>query len=167
MPIDVLYELAVHEGFGRHVEVAGPDALKKWYFILYLFENSYGPAIAMVKFSILLYYKRIFTENTARMLVTIWFQRALYFMGAVMVSWLIIFQGLFIFACTPINWFWDHEPVTGHCPADIQKIFYVQVIPNIATDLMLLALPMPLIWRLQLPKAQKLALIGIFLLGSL
>ena len=51
--------------------------MEKWYFILYLFENFYGPAIAMVKFSILFYYKRIFTENTARMPAIIWFQRAL------------------------------------------------------------------------------------------
>ena len=163
----MFYELAVHEGFGKHVEVAGPDTVEKWFFILYLFENFYGPAIAMVKFSILLYYKRIFTENTARMPAIIWFQRALYFMATVTVVWLIVFQGLFIFACTPIHWFWDHNPVTGHCSVSVQKVFYVQAIPNIATDLILLALPMPLIWKLQLPKAQKVALSGIFLLGSL
>jgi hypothetical protein len=160
-------EPAVGRGFGKHVDVAGPRAVEDWYFILFLFENFYGPAIAMVKFSILLYYKRIFTENTARMPAIIWFQRALYFLGAVTVMWLIIFQSLFIFACRPIHFFWNHQPATGYCPVNVDKVFYIQAIPNIATDLILLALPIPLIWNLHLPNVQKISLIGIFLLGGL
>lgn len=39
--------------------------------------------------------------------------------------------------------------------------------PNIATDLIVLSLPMPLVWRLKIPKKQKIALACVFLLGSL
>jgi len=56
--------------------------------------------------------------------------------------------------------------VTGHC-INIESFFLGQAIPNIVTDGILLALPLPLIWDLHLPKGQKMALSGVFLLGSL
>jgi len=59
---------ATHHGFGQHVEVAPHDAVEKWYLCLYIFENFYAPAIAMVKASILLFYARIFPSQK------IWFR---------------------------------------------------------------------------------------------
>ena len=38
---------------------------------------------------------------------------------------------------------------------------------NVATDIMTLSLPLPLLWHLQINKVQKYQLIGIFLLGYL
>jgi hypothetical protein len=38
---------------------------------------------------------------------------------------------------------------------------------NIATDLTLLILPMPLLSQLHLPRRQKVALLGVFALGGL
>jgi hypothetical protein len=38
---------------------------------------------------------------------------------------------------------------------------------NIATDVSLLLLPMPLLSKLQLPRMQKLALMGVFAMGIL
>ena len=146
--------------------MARPDAAEKWYHILYVFENFYAPAVAMVKFSILLFYARIFTEHTAKMPAQVWFRRALYGMGAITFLWWITCQFIVIFECAPIHYFWDRKPVTGHC-LNVQLFFQGQAIPNIITDLMLLILPMPLIWRLQLPMGQKAALSGVFLLGSL
>jgi len=146
--------------------VARPDAAEKWYYLLYIFENFYSPAIAMVKFSILLFYARIFTENTARLPTLIWFRRALYAMGAVTALWWVLCQSIVIFECSPIHYFWDHKPISGHC-IDVQQFFTGQAIPNIITDAILLALPLPLIWRLQLPMVQKAGLSAVFLLGSL
>lgn len=136
------------------------------YYILYIFENLYAPAIAMVKFSILLFYAPIFTEHTAKMPTQIWFQRALYIMGAITLLWWISCQFIVIFECAPIHYFWNRKPVTGHC-LDVQIFFHSRAIPNIITDLVLLILPLPLIWRLRLPIEQKAALSGVFLLGSL
>lgn len=96
----------------------------------------------------------------------IWFTRALYAMGAITTIWWIASQFIVIFECTPIHYFWDRMPVTGHC-LNVQKFFDGQAVPNIITDVILLALPLPLIWKLQLPANQKIALSGVFLLGSL
>ena len=38
---------------------------------------------------------------------------------------------------------------------------------NIATDLALLIMPMPLLSQLQLPRTQKFALVGVFAIGGL
>ncbi len=74
---------------------------------------------------------------------------------------------MYIFACTPIRYFWDRNVEGGKCPIDILKAFNAQVVPNIVTDLVLLGMPMPLVWKLGLPRGQKVALCGIFALGGL
>ena len=38
---------------------------------------------------------------------------------------------------------------------------------NVFTDLVILILPIPIVWSLQLPKRQRLVLIGIFSLGGM
>lgn len=38
---------------------------------------------------------------------------------------------------------------------------------NVVTDIVILCLPLPLLWRLQIDMERKLQLIGLFLLGSL
>ena len=151
---------ATHYDFGKHVEVARPDATEKWYLCLYIFENFYAPAIAAVKFSILIFYYRIFTGHKP------WFRWSLYAMGGIVFCWWIVCQFIVIFECTPIHYFWNRQPVNGHC-IDIQKFFVGQAVPNIVTDFALLALPLPLIWKLHIPHGQKFALSGVFLLGSL
>lgn len=151
--------VATHYGFGKHVQVAPPDAVEKWYLCLYIFENFYAPAIATVKASILLFYARIFPSQN------VWFRRSLYAMAVIVFLWWIICQFVVIFECTPIHFFWERKPVTGHC-INIQSFFLGQAIPNIITDGILLALPLPMIWDLHLPRAQKMALSGVFLLGS-
>lgn len=69
------------------------------------------------------------------------------------------------FYCKPIRMIWD-VTVQGNCIND-----YVQVVVtgafNIFSDLAILVLPLPMLWRLQLGINHKLSLIGIFALGSL
>lgn len=70
-----------------------------------------------------------------------------------------------VFSCLPIHGFWDHE-TPANCVNTLH--YYLGVaIPNIATDIVLLVLPMPLIWRLQITLSQKVAVTGIFVLGGL
>ena len=145
---------------GKHVEVSRSDAIRKWSWYMYIFDSFYTPAIAAVKFSILLFYARVFPSQNKR------FRWALYVIAVTVFLWWIICQFLVIFDCSPIHSFWDREPLTAHC-LHLPKILVGQAVPNIVTDFVLLTLPLPLIWELQLPAVQRLALSGIFLLGSL
>ena len=76
-----------------------------------------------------------------------------------------------IFECHPVSGFWERfsptHPTTPNCPVDSNKYFDGNAIPNIITDAAILVLPLPFIWTLQLRRAQKVALTGIFTLGLL
>lgn len=55
----------------------------------------------------------------------------------------------------------------ANCSVDDYMFFLGNAVPNILTDVALMALPLPYIWRLNRPMAQKVALGGIFVLGGL
>ena len=62
--------------------------------------------------------------------------------------------------------FWNRQQAPV-CRVDDYKFFLGNAIPNILTDVFLMALPLPYIWRLNRPTSQKVALGGIFVLGGL
>ena len=71
-----------------------------------------------------------------------------------------------IFQCSPIAYTWDRTIVGGSCFN--QEAFYRYVSPpNILTDVLILVMPLPYVWKLHTRVGQKVALTGIFLLGSL
>lgn len=67
--------------------------------------------------------------------------------------------------CVPVAKFWVHS-LEGHC-LSFEAVWFFNASMNIATDLALLAMPMPLLSRLQLPRMQKFALMGVFAVGIL
>ncbi|KAL9610185.1 MAG: hypothetical protein Q9167_005089 [Letrouitia subvulpina] len=148
--------VAVSYDVGKHIEDARPDAVLQWHKVLYVYENFYAPAIATTKFSILFFYNRIFSIKNFRIV--------LYAIGMTVMMWWIVMQFTVIFECAPIDLTWSPHK-EGHC-ISLKKFFLGQAIPNIATDLVLLLIPIPMIWNLQLPRSQKVALIGVFLLGG-
>lgn len=70
-----------------------------------------------------------------------------------------------ILMCRPIQGFWDPSVEASCIPNQPQ--FYINAAGNIATDVAVFLLPMPVIKHLNLPKTQKLLLVGVFSLGFL
>ena len=69
-------------------------------------------------------------------------------------------------ACRPFEYNWNKSIPGGQCIN--QSLYYIIGSAfNVATDVAILFLPLPVIWRLQLKLSQKLQLSGVFLLGSL
>ena len=68
--------------------------------------------------------------------------------------------------CRPISGFWN-KGMMGVCTVNEYRFFFIGSIPNILTDVALLVLPLPYVWKLHQKTWQKIALGGIFLLGSL
>lgn len=70
--------------------------------------------------------------------------------------------------CTPIESLFDNRLPRGHClsmgPA---TQILVNSVGNIVTDVVILLLPLPVVWQLQLSRSQKAALLGVFSLGFL
>lgn len=70
-----------------------------------------------------------------------------------------------IFQCSPIKGAWD-TTIEAKC-IQIKLVWIVTGSVNVLTDVLLLCAPIPQLWKLQMPRAAKLQLMGIFSVGSL
>lgn len=70
-----------------------------------------------------------------------------------------------LFGCRPVKRNWDLT-VPGTC-IDKPSLYIATAALGIASDLVLLLMPIPMILRLQMPSRQKLGLIIFFAIGSL
>lgn len=87
-------------------------------------------------------------------------------MSAVVITWWFgnFFADLLI--CIPVQHNWNQNIRGAHC-GNHRLLYIVTPIPWIVTDLAILILPIPMAWSLQMPRKQKIALTGVFLLGGL
>ncbi len=67
--------------------------------------------------------------------------------------------------CIPIEHNWNPE-IPAHC-GNKQLLAILPPIPWIVTDLAILIMPMPMVYKLQLPGLQRVGLAALFLLGGL
>ena len=146
--------LCVRIGGGKHaILLTDPVQFGK---LVLVTETMYGPGFAAVKLSILLLYRRLFPIRR--------FHNIIYCVSAFMVCHTLVGVLVAIFECRPIEAAW--EPfVKGDC-VQLNTESIVGGILNIITDVVTLVLPLPLLWRLQISRSQKLQLTGIFLTGG-
>ena len=122
----------------------------------------YGLTMFVIKLSILLQYLRIFTPTK---------QRDWLFWGVHIVIWcnfLFYFIITFfeIFACNPREKYWNVLITTGKCFNTYAENIAAGSI-NAVSDWIILLLPQPVIWGLQMPLKKRLLVSGIFLTGFL
>lgn len=115
-----------------------------------------------VKYSIIMFQYRIFPIAQFRKALIF----LLYFVIALTISCLLVS----LLQCVPIHDFWDTlagklDPLSKAKCINIQKFFLISGAINAVTDFALLALPIPILWRLKTGKPQKLVLTGIFVVG--
>jgi hypothetical protein len=68
--------------------------------------------------------------------------------------------------CTPIAFFYDKSIVGGSCK-DQAISGTISGALSLLGDVLILVLPLPMVWHLQINVRQKIALFGIFMLGTL
>ncbi|KAG7007105.1 calcium-transporting ATpase [Physcia stellaris] len=120
-------------------------------------EILYQPSICCVKLSCLLLLHRLFPSR--RLHIILWS------VAIIIVIYTTTTMFVTIFACRPIRAAWDPS-VTGAKCLNLNAAYSIQAIFNVITDFVILLLPMPILWRLQLNRNKKLQLISIFLTGS-
>ncbi|KAM5353177.1 hypothetical protein ACJZ2D_016932 [Fusarium nematophilum] len=117
----------------------------------------YCVSMMFTKLSLLAVYLRISPSRRFRAVVCLLMAVvAGYSFSAVLVA---------IFQCHPVEMAWDITITHGSC-IDRMAYFIATLALNVATDLFMLALPIPMLWKVKMPKRQKLGLIGIFMTGS-
>lgn len=126
--------------------------------MFYIAQIFYKLTINLTKTSILLLYRRIFVQQ--------WFCYSCNTMICIVLAYCIATTMASIFQCTPVPLAWDKSIHHGSCISMI-KNWYANAGFAIATDVLILGLPMQPIWTSRLPINQKRALMLIFLLGGL
>ena len=118
---------------------------------------TYLFAVSFVKISILLFYKSIFTSRPFRLAVNV--------VGLQVLLWTIAFLFASIFEAWPIASNWDlSQPTTT---INEFAMYISQAIIELALDVITLALPWTVIWKLHMNTYRKLIVTGIFMLGGL
>ncbi|KAF2647354.1 hypothetical protein K491DRAFT_614704 [Lophiostoma macrostomum CBS 122681] len=67
--------------------------------------------------------------------------------------------------CRPFTEYWAVPPKTTQCSAATNHLITNAVL-NISSDLMIIAIPLPLLFKVKLPRKNKAILLGVFMIGT-
>lgn len=71
-------------------------------------------------------------------------------------------------ACQPASYFWEQfTGAPGQCRVQISSFFLALGVINMVNDVIVLLIPVPQVWRLQMSLQKRLGVIGVLALGSL
>ena len=114
------------------------------------------PTLMAIKVSILLLYGRLFAGRVLlRLLWTVGIFIALYTLASTVVC---------LVQCIPLSKLWDPSQA-GECfIMGIALTIFGSL--NVVTNIVLLALPIPLVWRLNVSKTAKVQITALFLIGA-
>lgn len=119
--------------------------------------DLYVVCLALAKASLLAFYFRMSQLR--------WLRITSVTLGLVIVAYSLALIFALVFACTPIRAAWDVTITNAHC-INRPAVYVVLAVLNIATDVILLILPIPLVWKLQMPIVQKIGVVIVFIIGS-
>ncbi|KAF9891571.1 hypothetical protein FE257_003582 [Aspergillus nanangensis] len=147
----------LYNGLGRHIWDVPPHKISTYMKVVYSGSFLYTLCITFIKLSIISFYKRLFPVKQMALAVNV--------VGAIVILWcfsVCLVGGL---VCIPVNKLWD-PTVPGGC-LDLPKYYIGLQTPNIVTDAIILVMPIKVVWGLQMPKMQRVLLLGIFMVGGL
>lgn len=104
-----------------------------------------------------MFYARIFPGRGVRI--------ALYSVGAFVLCWWITNMIMVCVHCIPFKAIYDKTVKPATCIDSFASLVTLAVL-NMVTDIAILLIPILPVWKLQMPKSHKVAVIGIFLLGG-
>ncbi|KAF9241048.1 hypothetical protein CBS147339_4328 [Penicillium roqueforti] len=117
----------------------------------------YAIGLALVKTSMMILYHKLFGTKASMRI-------AIYVTGTIVWAWglSIILESFLI--CHPVAFNWNPTLPKGGC-GNRNAAFVVAGVLNMVTDLMVMLLPIPYIWKLQLPVGRKIGLSVAFSIG--
>ncbi|KAI0512571.1 hypothetical protein F5B22DRAFT_615408 [Xylaria bambusicola] len=158
LALDVLIAFQTRYGLGKHVTEIPPDTdFMTSNILFYAHQPIYYISVSLTKVSIILFYFTLLPQRSYRN-----------FLRGMMV--IVILTGLTctiagIFQCNPIASAWNAN-IHGTC-FNQPALFFANGGLNITQDLVLYVLPTRILWSMNLPLKQRIALVGIFVVGGL
>ncbi|KXJ87145.1 hypothetical protein Micbo1qcDRAFT_32455 [Microdochium bolleyi] len=125
------------------------------FFLTFIMEMLYVPCLALSKASMLFFYRRVFSTSSMHRLIDISL--------VVLLCWTISFMAACIFICTPVNFFWLRVG-EGKCGEYVPMI-QALIATNAFGDLIIMAMPVQVVWGLQMKKTEKLGIMASFALA--
>ncbi|KAL4935936.1 hypothetical protein BDV06DRAFT_217048 [Aspergillus oleicola] len=141
---------------GFHQALLEVYQIERFLLLVYIDNLFYALTIPTIKLSILFLYHRLFPVRN--------FTYAIIFVGLIVAGWTVSVVIVQVFTCTPVQGAWIPSSAE-HC-IDQTKFYYGNSASNVLTDVFILALPMRLIWRLNMSKRKKRAVTGLLLMGG-
>ncbi|KAL2864830.1 uncharacterized protein BJX67DRAFT_373640 [Aspergillus lucknowensis] len=132
--------VAFEHGLGKHIEDVDPEGMVTYSLNVWLSSMFYLSCLGFVKTSVCSFYTRQISHSHA--------------LANVLTA---------AFQCRPIPKAWD-VGIEGTC-VNINVFYLANAALNILTDLLTYTLPIRVIFRLQMPRKQKIALVFIICLG--
>lgn len=160
-----IYVGAADGDLAKHVELDA-DGNGIWtHADVVFFETNFAQQLSstltfgLTKMSVLLFYKRVFRGNT--------FNAAVWTMISIIGVWSTAFFFANLLQCYPISLNWVSSGAENYACIQTNTMYLAQAWTDVLTDLMILSLPIPCIWALQMPARHKVGVTAIFLLGLL
>ncbi|KAL9640598.1 MAG: hypothetical protein Q9204_000654 [Flavoplaca sp. TL-2023a] len=144
-------------GLGKHIDDIPLSNTTEQLKVLYACYILYDTSISLPKTSVLLFYARIFGTQAKL------FKYAMYFTHFLVVGWLLSISMLGVFLCDPVEKYWNRL-LPGHCHPN-SALWLGSAIPSVGIDLILLLLPLPMLWRLQMSKNRRILIMSVFAFG--
>ncbi|ROW15361.1 hypothetical protein VPNG_02377 [Cytospora leucostoma] len=164
--VGVANAIAVRSGhLGRHIQM-GPDGPIYGEFLVTLLKCEFASellsiaSLACAKASIVCFYRRIFRGKR--------FSTVSLILLILIALWGIAFFFGQLFDCSPIKANWDvfGETTSSYKCINPLPMYYSVAVLDTFIDLLILAVPQPLVWKLQMPMRRKIAVSLVFLLGA-
>jgi hypothetical protein len=146
----------VQYGFGHHFKSIPVEPRTKLLLYFWLLQLFYKISVHLTKISLIMLYMRIF--GTVQ-----WFRNVSRGLIGLIGAYIVVAFFTGVFQCNPIPKSYITS-IPGTCIANVY-FFIFNAAFGTATDLIVLILPFPLLWKLKLRLGQKLALVPIFGLG--
>lgn len=127
--------------------------------LTFAFENIYIPSVMFPKLAMLCLFLRIFVQP--------WQRRVCYILMGVLVATAVASFIANLIQCVPLEFAWGVEEVAGARCFKQQLFWSLVSLPSISTDLVMLALPVPVICKIQLLWKDKIGLLLTFATGSM
>ena len=148
-------------GLGRHTWTLSEHELSMYLKILFSANLMFDLCLCCTKTCALLFFSRVFPAHASSK----WFNWALWITHGLNVGWLIGIVVASFFLCIPVEASWDQN-VQGDC-SNQMPVYIGSAISSVAIDFIILLMPLPKIWRLQMSAVKKGGLSLVFLLGYL
>lgn len=147
----------MHWGLGRSAFYLSPQDVDSYSKVSLVAAMAYSVAAMFIKLSLLSFYTRLVQLKPV-------FRISVFFMMAVSIALAISSIATMLLQCIPLSKAWVYTKA-GQC-INIKGYYIANTSLNALTDIIIYALPIPVLWGLKLPLRQRLSLCFIFSIGG-